>query len=93
MDNKNVFDEVVEKLLNYTDLTKEDITLKSRLDFDLGLTSFDFMCLITALKECYGIEVDNSVIQKVSKVEDLCYLIQNSTLRKEDCLDEKIYTR
>lgn len=65
---------VREMLSNYTDISSDDINLDSQLIFDLGLTSFDFMCLAASLESEIGRELDSISLKNLKTVRDLCEL-------------------
>ena len=55
-------------ICNYVDVDPESITEASRFIEDLGMNSYDFMCLIGELEETMDIEVDEEEITKLSTV-------------------------
>ena len=86
MENENYFNDTFKELTtilsDYTDLKKEDINLQSRLSLDLGLTSFDFICLMAALEDNYGINSDNIINEDIVTVEDVYKLITSKDTKK-----------
>ena len=67
---QNLFNEVMGR----DDLA---ITPKSKIDDNLGLSSFSKIQLICAVEEKYGIEVPNRSLKKIKTVQDLMDLIES----------------
>ena len=57
-----MFDKLVEIIMNYVEVKKEDIKPESRFMEDLGFTSFDFMSMLGEVEE----EFDVVIVQEES---------------------------
>ncbi len=75
MDNQDNYNDRLLKLkkilVNYTDLDIEEITIDSKLMLDLGLTSFDFVCLSASIEEDLGIQMEIDQMTDVETVKDI----------------------
>lgn len=69
------FEKVKKILLGYTDFTEENMKSNSRLTSDLGLTSFDLICLSTTVENNFGIKLDIADLNYIQTIEDLCKVI------------------
>lgn len=72
--------EIVEKvktiLTNYSDLKPEEMNEKSRLIGDLGLTSFDLICLGGSLEDVFKVKLEDSMMNSLQTIEDVVKLIE-----------------
>ncbi|MBQ3565549.1 MAG: acyl carrier protein [Oscillospiraceae bacterium] len=69
-----------EIICNYVDVDADSITEDSRFIEDLGMNSYDFMCLIGELEGSMDIQVDEQEVVKLSTVGDAIKYIE--TLKK-----------
>lgn len=69
-----------EIICNYVDVDADSITEDSRFIEDLGMNSYDFMCLIGELEGEMDIQVDEQEVVKLSTVGDAIKYIE--TLKK-----------
>ncbi len=69
-----------EIILNYVEVEADTITEESRFIEDLGMNSYDFMCLIGELEETMDIQVDEEEVVKLSTVGEAIKYIE--TLKK-----------
>ena len=53
-----MYDKLVEIMLNYVEVKKEDINVDSRFMEDLGFTSFDFMSMLGEIEDELDVEID-----------------------------------
>ena len=72
---ESTFEKVKKILLGYTDFTEENMKSNSRLTSDLGLTSFDLICLSTTVENNFGIKLDIADLNYIQTIEDLCKVI------------------
>lgn len=84
MDHKNMYDSNLQKLIEilsaYTELHSNEIKLDSHLMLDLGLTSFDFVCLSASLEEL-GINLEDKQIGDLETVRDIYQLFVQEAIR------------
>lgn len=69
-----------EIICNYVDVDADSITENSRFIEDLGMNSYDFMCLIGELEETMDVQVEEQEVVKLSTVGDAIKYIE--TLKK-----------
>lgn len=55
-----MFDKLAEIIMNYVEVSREDIKPESRFMEDLGFTSFDFMSMLGEIEE----ELDVEIVQE-----------------------------
>lgn len=65
-----MLNEMKEMICNYVEVDPDDITEESRFIEDLGLTSYDFMCLLGDLEATHDVTVDEAEIIKLQTVGD-----------------------
>ena len=53
-----MYDKLVDIMLNYIEVKKEDIKPESRFMEDLGFTSFDFMSMLGEIEDELDVEID-----------------------------------
>lgn len=62
-------------ICNYVDISPEDITEDSNLTDDLGLSSYDIMCVLGELEEEFGVIVDEVEIVDIHTIgEAMTYI-------------------
>lgn len=71
MEKESKLLEVKKLLCNYTDVAAEEMDESSRLTSDLGLTSFDLICLGGALQDHFGVKCKDKVISSLQTVGDV----------------------
>lgn len=70
-----MFDKMKEIICNYVDIAPEEITEDSNLTDDLGLSSYDIMCVLGDLENEFGVTVNESEIVEIRTVgEAITYL-------------------
>lgn len=70
-----MLDKMKEIICNYVEIAPEEITESSRLIEDIGLNSYDFMCMLGDLETEFGITVDENEIVNLQTVgEVIAYL-------------------
>lgn len=70
-----MFEKIKEILSKYT---KAEITEKSTLVNDLGLSSFDMVSAVTAFEDEFDIEISDRDIRKLVTVKDITEYIENN---------------
>ena len=73
-----IFDEVKEILAEQLDIDPETIEMTSNLQTDLGADSLDAIDIVMSIKDQYGIEVPDSVIENMRSIEDIVSFIENN---------------
>ncbi|MBE5935600.1 MAG: acyl carrier protein [Lachnospiraceae bacterium] len=63
-----MYDKLVEIMLNYIEVKKEDITPDSRFMEDLGFTSFDFMSMLGEIEDELDVEIEQEKIVDIITV-------------------------
>ena len=53
-----MFDKLVEIIMNYVEVEKEDVKPESRFMEDLGFTSFDFMSMLGEVEDEFDLEIE-----------------------------------
>ena len=66
-------DKIIETILQFVE-PEEEITPESTLRGDCGLTSFDSVCLLDALCNEFGKNVDEITVRECQTVQDLADL-------------------
>lgn len=70
-----MFDKMKEIICNYVETAPEEITENSRLIEDIGLNSYDFMCMLGDLETEFGVTVDETEVVNLRTVgEAIAYL-------------------
>ncbi len=73
-----MYDKLVDIMLDYVEVDKEDITMDSRFMEDLGFTSFDFMSMLGELEEEFEIEIDQDEITEIQTVGQAVEYLENA---------------
>lgn len=63
-----MLEKIKELIVNYVEVNPDDITLESRFIDDLGLNSYDFMCMLGDIEDAFGIAVDEAEIVNIRTV-------------------------
>lgn len=59
----------------FTDVDLQEIRMESELICDLGFTSFDLICLLSAIEEDFGVKEDEKMLKGIKTVEDVSSMI------------------
>ena len=65
-----MFDKLVDIIVNYVEVKKEDIKPESRFMEDLGFTSFDFMSMLGEVEEELDVEIDQEEAADIRTVQE-----------------------
>lgn len=57
-----MFEKIKEMISNYVEVNPDEISTNSRFIEDIGLNSYDFMCMLGEIEEKFNISVDESEI-------------------------------
>ncbi|MDE5771590.1 MAG: acyl carrier protein [Ruminococcus sp.] len=71
-----MLEKMKEIILNYVEVNPDDITAESRFIEDLGLNSYDFMCMLGDLETELDIAVDEAEVVKIQTVGDAISYIE-----------------
>lgn len=63
-----MLEKIKEIIVNYVEVNPEEITAESRFIDDLGLNSYDFMCMLGDIEEEFNITVDEAEIVNLRTV-------------------------
>lgn len=70
-----MFNKIVDFLEGYYAISKDNITMESQFETDLGLSSFQLVEMCVDLEEQAGIELDEDELANVITVGDLARLL------------------
>lgn len=65
-----MFEELVDIIVNYVEVKKEDIKPESRFMEDLGFTSFDFMSMLGEVEDTLDVEIDQEEAAGIRTVQE-----------------------
>lgn len=75
MEEKVMFEKLVDIIVNYVEVEKEDIKPESRFMEDLGFTSFDFMSMLGEIEDELDVEIEQEKAADIRTVgEAAAYL-------------------
>lgn len=63
-----MLEKIKEIIVNYVEVNPDEITAESRFIEDIGLNSYDFMCMLGDIEDEFGISVDESEIVNLRTV-------------------------
>ena len=76
---ETMFEQLVDIIVNYVEVKKEDIKPESRFMEDLGFTSFDFMSMLGEVEETLDVEIDQEKAANIRTVQEAAdYLVSIS---------------
>ena len=70
MEEKVVFEKLVDIIVYYVEVEKEDIKPESRFMEDLGFTSFDFMSMLGEIEDELDVEIDQEKAADIRTVQE-----------------------
>ncbi|MEE1305253.1 MAG: acyl carrier protein [Agathobacter sp.] len=65
-----MFDKLVEIIMNYVEVEKEDVKPESRFMEDLGFTSFDFMSMLGEVEDEFDVEIVQEEAADIRTVQE-----------------------
>ena len=75
MEEKVMFEKLVDIIVNYVEVDKADIKPESRFMEDLGFTSFDFMSMLGEIEDELDVEIEQEKAADIRTVgEAAAYL-------------------
>ena len=66
-----MFEQLKEIICEFVEVEEENITMEARLIEDLGFNSYDLMCLIGEIEECFDIEVEEKDVVNLHTVQKI----------------------
>lgn len=63
-----MFEKIKEIIVNYVEVNPDEITENSRFIDDIGLNSYDFMCMLGDIEDEFNITVDEAEIVNLRTV-------------------------
>ena len=63
-----MLEKLKEIIVNYVEVNPDDITTESRFIEDIGLNSYDFMCMLGDIEDAFSISVDEAEIVNLRTV-------------------------
>lgn len=78
-----MFDKLVEIIMNYVEVKKEDVKPESRFMEDLGFTSFDFMSMLGEVEEEFDVEIVQEEAADIRTVQEALDYLQKISGGKE----------
>ncbi|MGN1339424.1 MAG: acyl carrier protein [Oscillospiraceae bacterium] len=72
-----MLEKMKEIICNYVDIAPEDITEASSLTDDLGLSSYDIMCVLGDLEDEFGVTVNETEIVDIRTVGEAVKYIES----------------
>lgn len=74
-----MLEKIKEIIVQFADVSPDDITENSTLRADLGLSSFDIVNLSVALEEVFEVEFEESEIPTLNTVGDIIVSIEEKS--------------
>ena len=65
-----MFEKLVDIIVNYVEVNKEDIKPESRFMEDLGFTSFDFMSMLGEIEDELEVEIEQEEAANIRTVQE-----------------------
>ncbi|MCH5255996.1 MAG: acyl carrier protein [Lachnospiraceae bacterium] len=65
-----MYEKLVDIIVNYVEVKKENIKPESRFMEDLGFTSFDFMSMLGEIEEALDVEIDQEQAADIRTVQE-----------------------
>ena len=81
-----MFEKIKEMISNYVEVNPDEISTNSRFIEDIGLNSYDFMCMLGEIEEEFNISVDESEIINLHTKMDVLKEGSNREVTNADIL-------
>lgn len=65
-----MYEKLVDIIVNYVEVKKENIKPESRFMEDLGFTSFDFMSMLGEIEDALDVEIDQEEAADIRTVQE-----------------------
>lgn len=72
-----IFEKVVEIVANELNVSKDEITMDTHIQKDLGADSLDAVELMMALEEEFNIQISDEEAQKFATIKDIVSYLEN----------------
>ena len=72
-----MYEKLVDIIVNYVEVKKEDIKPESRFMEDLGFTSFDFMSMLGEIEDALDVEIDQEQAADIRTVQEAADYLSN----------------
>ena len=74
-----MFEKLVDIIVNYVEVNKEDIKPESRFMEDLGFTSFDFMSMLGEVEDELEVEIEQEEAANIRTVPEAVEYLEKLT--------------
>ena len=74
-----MFEKLVDIIVNYVEVNKEDIKPESRFMEDLGFTSFDFMSMLGEVEDELEVEIEQEEAANIRTVQEAVEYVEKLT--------------
>lgn len=74
-----MFEKLVDIIVNYVEVNKEDIKPGSRFMEDLGFTSFDFMSMLGEVEDELEVEIEQEEAANIRTVQEAVEYLEKLT--------------
>lgn len=74
-----MFEKLVDIIVNYVEVNKEDIKPESRFMEDLGFTSFDFMSMLGEIEDELEVEIEQEEAANIRTVQEAVEYLEKLT--------------
>ena len=78
-----MFEKLVDIIVNYVEVKKEDIKPESRFMEDLGFTSFDFMSMLGEIEDELDVEIVQEEAANIRTVQEAADYLESISQKKE----------
>ena len=75
-----MFEKLVDIIVNYVEVNKEDIKPESRFMEDLGFTSFDFMSMVGEIEDELEVEIEQEEAANIRTVQEAVEYLEKLTV-------------
>lgn len=75
-----MFEKLVDIIVNYVEVNKEDIKPESRFMEDLGFTSFDFMSMLGEIEDELEVEIEQEEAANIRTVQEAVEYLEKLTV-------------
>ena len=79
-----MFEKLVNIIVNYVEVNKEDIKPESRFMEDLGFTSFDFMSMLGEIEDELDIEIVEEEVANIRTVQEAVTYLEKLSEQEGD---------
>ena len=69
--NTDVYDRVVDVLVDHLNVDKDDVTLEDHLIDDLGADSLDLIEIVMLIEDEFGVSIPDDIAENINTVQDI----------------------